>query len=96
MVECLGTKDVMDKGLPLTRRDRGRARGMLERMVGDEVDMDGAFAGDQSREKTRVRRCLQTMLMLGVKMEIQAIDDQNVEGGLCGWLESRMWEARGY
>ncbi|KAK5311080.1 endodeoxyribonuclease [Exophiala xenobiotica] len=94
IIEWLGEKRVMDRCLTLTKRDRGRARGILGRMVEDDGEaVVGMGIGDG---RSRMKRCLQTMLMLGVKAEIQAVDDEAVGGGLCGWLERGMVEARGY
>jgi len=94
IIEGLGEKRVMDRCLTLTKRDRGRARGILGRMVEDDGEaVVGMGIGDG---RSRMKRCLQIMLMLGVKAEIQAVDDEAVGGRLCGWLERGMVEARGY
>lgn len=97
IVEWLGKKAVMDRCLTLTKRDRGRARGMLGRMVEDDGEVVmGIGMRSLGDGRSRMKRCLQTMLMLGVKAEIQAVDDEAVGGGLCEWLERGMVEARGY
>ena len=78
LCEYLGHSKVLNQAVSMTVRDRGRARAMLDRLH---------EFGDQ-QERHRVQLSLQTMLMLGVKMEIQAL---NVEdGGLQAWLERRM------
>lgn len=85
----------MDRCLALTKRDRGRARGMLTRMTEAEAQASmGEFY--PNGEEAAMKKSLQTMLMLGAKMEIQAIDDQVVDGGLCGWLQERMRDVRGF
>lgn len=74
----------------MTKRDRGRARGMLRRMVEEDVEV-GMGAWGLGDNRPSMKRCFQTMLMLGVKAEIQAVD-----GELCRWLEKGMVTARGY
>lgn len=78
MCDLICVTQVMNESVSMTRRDRDRARAMLKRIK--RCDMAG--------QGTEMRRQLQTMLMLGKKMEIQAVD--RVEGGLCGWLERRI------
>jgi len=95
IIEWLGNKAVMARCLSLTKRDRGRAKGMLGRMV-DTEDDDSSVTEGVRNANLRAKRCLQTMLMLGMKMEIQAVDDTIVDGGLVRWLERKMWGTRGY
>lgn len=72
--EHLGEVKTIKQALPLSTRDRGRARSMLAR---------------QYQQSARTTRMLRTMLMLGVKIEIQAID-QAADRGLYGWLEGKI------
>lgn len=73
--EFLGNPQVMNEAVALTFRDRNRAKGMLSRI----------HVRDASAQTAVTKRMLQTMLMLGKKMEIQALS--KIDGGLCGWLE---------
>lgn len=67
--ECLDDKNIMSQCLPMSKRDRTRARTMLNR----------GGTGIQTQTS------LQTMLILNLKMEIQAID-------LVSWLNKSMLE----
>lgn len=87
MTDFLGNEDVMDKCLTLTGRDRIRARAMLARRGIALIER-----GDRSVE-AKVRTMLQTMLMLGKKMEIQALDG-GADDGVCGWVQAKMRESR--
>ncbi|KAK5072427.1 endodeoxyribonuclease [Lithohypha guttulata] len=73
--EFLGNPQVMNEAVALTSRDRNRAKGMLSRI----------HVRDASAQTASTKRMLQMMLMLGKKMEIQALS--KIDGGLCGWLE---------
>lgn len=75
---------MMSEALSLTTRDRTRARGMLRRKELEIADR----RTNSNEDATRWRTSLQRMLMLNVKMEIQAVD--KMEGGLCGWLVEKM------
>lgn len=75
---------VMSEALSLTARDRIRARGMLRRRELEIADRQTNSVEDA----TRWRTSLQLMLMLNVKMEIQAVD--KIEGGMCNWLAEKM------
>lgn len=78
IAESLDDVGVLDKCLTLTERDRTKARGMLARAV----------AGGPREARTRAM--LQTMLMLGKKMEIQALDASADGFGMCQWVEEKM------
>lgn len=80
LLELLSDKNVMSQCLPLTPRDRIRARGMLARtnIVDGGGDLD-----------TKLRSMLQTLLILGKKIEIQALDMWNA-GGICTWLDEKI------
>lgn len=84
IADFLNYPRVMSEALNLTARDRTRARGMLRRKEVEAANRPTKLNEDLSRW----RRCLQCMLMLNVKMEIQAVD--KVDGGLCGWLAQKM------
>lgn len=60
----------------LTARDRKRAANMIKGMSEDGTESD-----------TECRRELQVMLFLGVKAEIQAVDDT---GDMSKWLDEHM------
>lgn len=80
----LNSPKVMSEALSMTVRDRSRARGMLMRK-----DFENANTRAQPNEDaTKWRRSLQCMLMLNLKMEIQAVD--KMDGGLCRWLTGKM------
>lgn len=82
--EFLGNAIVMNAASSLTLRDRCRARSMLGRR-----DLEASTQHENAGEiATRSRRMLQFMLMLNMKMEIQAVE--HIEGGLCEWLVARM------
>ena len=69
---------------------------MLVRLVEAERFEEVLNGNGEVDGRAKTKRCLQSMLMLGVKMEIQAVDDEVVDGGLCGWLGARMRDARGF
>ena len=62
--------------LQMSRRDRRKARGLLNKH------------GLQNDGETEWRRELQVMLMLNIKVEIQALSE--LDGGLEGWLEDEI------
>lgn len=82
--EFLRQPKVMRETLELTARDRARARSMLGRkeleMAGKRIEADG--------DLVKTRRMLQIMLLLNLKIEIQAV--AKVDGELCGWLAEKM------
>lgn len=65
-----------DSANPLTTRDRKRAVNMLKD-IGENID----------GYDMECRRELQVMLFLGVKAEIQAVDDA---GDISNWLDEQM------
>lgn len=70
--------EVLNHAVPLTSRDRGKARAMLSRLT-DQVD---------ECQHSQSSGGLQTMLMLGVKLEIQGFEQ--TDGGMKSWLETSM------
>lgn len=70
--ECLKKPEVLGHAVAMTSRDRTRAKAMLSRQG----------HGD------RVRRMLRTMLILGVKMEIQGFEKADI--GIKQWLEQKL------
>lgn len=70
-----GGTELLSQGLlRMTARDRRRAVSMLK--------------WSQLEEDEEVRRELQVMLMLGIKAEMQILDER--PGGLAGWLRGRL------
>lgn len=65
----------------LTLRDRASASSALKRSI------DPALDDDSDADVLELRRELQVMLMLGVKTEIQWLDDA---GSLTEWLDQRL------
>ena len=80
LCELLGDRPKMAQTVSMTARDRGRARSMLTRIADDDMSGQGA----------NMRQMLQTMMMLGKKMETQALDTADDGAGICGWLEHKM------
>lgn len=75
---------VMNEAVRLTDRDRHRMTSMLGRK-------EFEFSNGRTESNTsamKQRTMLQYMLMLNVKMEIQAVE--KAPGGLCGWLTKRI------
>ena len=62
--------------LQMSGRDRRKAQGLLKKH------------GLQNEGETEWRRELQVMLMLNIKVEIQALSE--LDGGLEGWLENEI------
>lgn len=79
LCQHVGDLRTMNQAVSLTSRDRARAMSMLSRPGIQEHGV----------QNMRQKRMLQNMLMLGVKLEIQALD-QAADRGLCGWLEGKM------
>lgn len=84
MTDFLGELSVMNETIQMSVRDRTRAANMLAR--------DKAGFPERRKEPaidaTKQRAMLQHMLMLNVKMEIQAIDKS--PGGLSCWLTAKL------
>ena len=93
MVDHLADAAIMGRCLSLTKRDRNRARGILEAIFPNAAKTQTRTLNPdrpKRSEDPRTRTTIQTMLVLGVKMEIQAIDADVVDGGLCGLITSKM------
>lgn len=84
IVEFLKDSKVMNDAVSMTGRDRVRAISMLGRKE-LEVSSGLSRSGVQT---VKPRSMLQCMLMLNVKMEIQAVD--KTTGGLCSWLTEKI------
>lgn len=84
IAEFLKDPSVMNDAVTMTSRDRIRATNMLGKKGAETCNRQRQPDVDAVKQ----RKMLQYMLMLNVKMEIQAID--KIEGGLCDWLTKKM------